>query len=107
VCASASFTITIVQAEQEAAEQNAAAAPGSAQAYEDAYEGLLSHGFQQDDIKAALLALNTPQLDVALDWLCLNVPPGRLPKRFAGARAMLCRVQKRHNTLSHAASASL
>jgi hypothetical protein len=50
-----------------------------------AYDHLIGHGFQQQDVQDALKALKGPSVEAALDWLCIHVPPERLPKRFAGA----------------------
>lgn len=58
---------------------------GSAQAYNDVYDALLSHGFQRPDIEEGMLTQPRPDLPATLDWLCTHVPPTRLPDRFAGA----------------------
>lgn len=48
------------------------------------YSSLVGHGFQQGDIQDALKAVHPASDDAALDWLCMHVPPDRLPARFAG-----------------------
>jgi uncharacterized UBP type Zn finger protein len=54
------------------------------------YDTLVGHGFQQQDVQGALTALKAADTDAALDWLCMHVPPERLPKRFAGAVPATC-----------------
>jgi hypothetical protein len=48
------------------------------------YNDLVGYGFQQADIQVALTTVKGSSLRDALDWLCMHVPPGRLPHRFAG-----------------------
>lgn len=84
------------------------------QHYSSLYDTLLEHGFEVQQVQPALAALHSsstsPQglsshwasttaaagaaagagaaavgLEAALDWLCLNVPPGQLPRRFIGS----------------------
>lgn len=52
------------------------------------YSSLVGHGFQQGDIQAALKAVHAVSADSALDWLCMHVPPQRLPARFAGVDSL-------------------
>jgi hypothetical protein len=52
----------------------------------DVYDGLIAHGFHRDDIQAAMKAVALPTMETALDWLCMNVLPARMPKRFEGVR---------------------
>lgn len=54
--------------------------------YTALYEKLLSYGFQQQHAQEVLKALprGTADLESCLDWLCMNVPRGELPRRFAG-----------------------
>jgi hypothetical protein len=56
------------------------------QAYQEAYEQLLRYGFTTQQVQDALSALpqHTVSTESALDWLCLHVPPGELPRRFVG-----------------------
>ena len=61
----------------------------SAEALRETYDVLLGHGFQKDDVEAAMQALGQPSQDAALDWLCINIPPDRLPSRFAGMTVAL------------------
>jgi hypothetical protein len=72
-----------VQEVGDASAANGESAEATARAYQDVYEGLLGHGFQQVDIETAMAALTAPSLDAALDWLCVHTPPARLPHRFA------------------------
>jgi hypothetical protein len=58
----------------------------SAEDLADVYDGLVSHGFQKMDIQAAMEAVPHATLEAALDWLCMHVPPVRLPKRFEGVK---------------------
>ena len=58
---------------------------------------LRSLGFGDDDAQdAAAITLaqgRRPDLEAALDWLCVHVPEGRLPAKFAAGEpsTMLCR----------------
>ena len=40
-------------------------------------------GFEEMDVAVAMRSVRTKSENAALDWLCLNVPEGRLPTRFA------------------------
>jgi hypothetical protein len=55
----------------------------------DIYDGLIAHGFQTDDIQAAMESVAHPTMETALDWLCMHVPPARMPKRFEGVRVIV------------------
>jgi len=77
------------------------------QHYAALYDTLLEHGFEVEHVQAALAALHSSSaeqqrqhwsqlhastdaasgLEAALDWLCLNVPPAQLPRRFTGSSA--------------------
>lgn len=68
---------------------NGSAAAASAQEFHATYNALVGHGFQKADIEAAMEALGHPSLEAALDWLCVQVPPDRLPHRFSGSGPIL------------------
>ena len=58
----------------------------SAALAESAARKLRGLGFGEADVAAAMAATESRRLDdsnAALDWLCLNVPEARLPRRFA------------------------
>lgn len=59
--------------------------------YTAVLDALLGHGFSTEQAESALraLPLGGASVPAALDWLCLNLPPSQLPRRFAagGARA--------------------
>lgn len=71
---------------QDAAETPAEAHQSTtAEELKQIYSSLVGHGFQHADIQAALKAVQPVLANTALDWLCMHVPPDRLPARFAGA----------------------
>jgi hypothetical protein len=70
--------------EPEAARRDAIASKRSAEELGVVYNDLVGYAFQHADIQAALSAVQIPTLPDALDWLCMHVPPERLPHRFAG-----------------------
>eukprot|EP00798_Chlamydomonas_sp_ICE-L_P014354 gene14354-20351_t len=56
--------------------------------YHAVFDELLGLGFNQHQIQEALkaLPLGSATLDTTMDWLCLNLPPSQLPRRFAGGQ---------------------
>lgn len=80
-------SIEVRDVSQDASDTPAAAQQSTTTAEElkQIYSSLVGHGFQQADIQAALKAVQPVSANTALDWLCMHVPPDRLPARFAGA----------------------
>ncbi len=73
--------------------QHAPAAPAGGakqlqRQYADTYQRLVEYGFTPAQVQSALTALPlgaAAGVEAPLDWLCLNLPQGQLPRRFAGA----------------------
>lgn len=70
--------------EPEASRSDAKARKRSAEELGTVYNDLVGYAFQHADIQAALTAVQGSSLPDALDWLCMHLPPERLPHRFAG-----------------------
>lgn len=70
--------------EPEPTRQDAKARKRSAEELNVVYNDLVGYAFQHQDIQSALTAVQGSSLSDALDWLCMHVPPDRLPPRFAG-----------------------